>query len=71
MYNLLSKVDVSKELQQLTKLLENASNELDNSLENIVNAIGDIFQAGEYVKVGDRDALYTRIKDIEDILPSR
>ena len=65
-YDLLSKVDASKDMQQITQILKNASNMPEKSLENIVNALGEIYHAGEYVNVGNRDALYTRIKDISE-----
>ena len=71
--NLLTTIDPSldandngMDVQQLTQILYSASNLPDNSLEVIVNAVGEIYQAGEYVEVGDRGALYTRIKEINE-----
>ena len=73
-YDLLAGLDTNenKPIEELTPILQAAgydSGLLDNnrSLENIVNAMGDLFDpAGEKVTPENRDGLYKRIKAIQE-----
>ncbi len=72
-YDLLARIDnnLNNEggLATITGLLEAASNIAGNSLENIVNSLGDLLGYGEAVGLDDRDNLYTRINEILYIAP--
>jgi len=70
-YNLLGGLDSNLTFEQLTPLLEAGSNEPSQSLEAIVNAVGELFGAGDPVAVDDRDGLYGRIQAIEHSAPYR
>ncbi len=64
-YNLLASLDSSLTISDVHPIFEAASNEPETSLENIVNAVGDIFNVGSKVGDENRDELYTRIQAIE------
>ncbi len=72
-YNLLAKVDTNLNdaagLTKITGLLEAASNTAENSLENIVNAFGDLLGYGTTITLDKRDELYTRINQILYVSP--
>ena len=68
-YNLLVTLDQNLTPDQITVIMEAASNESDKSLEAIVNALGDLFSAGVKVTTDNRDELYTRIQAIQGKLP--
>ncbi|MEQ1622939.1 MAG: calcium-binding protein [Methylococcales bacterium] len=63
-YRIVNSVDASLNLNQIKTLLEVGSNEPKESLEAIVNALGDLFNVGTTVGI-DRDELYGRLKAIE------
>lgn len=69
-YALMGRLNPSLSLDNLTSILEAASNQPLESLENVVNALGDLLGAGTTVAVDDRDQLYTRIQAIDAALPS-
>jgi len=64
-YGLLGGLDTSVSLEQLTPILEAASNRPSQSLESVVNAVGELFGAGDPVAADNRDGLYRRIQAIE------
>jgi len=67
-YNLLANIDSNISISSATGILEAASNIAEESLENIVNALGDLVGVGIKVNIDNRDELYTRIQAIEDEL---
>jgi len=56
-----SDADTNIFLESLTTILYASSNVANASLEAAVNALGDLFNMGESVSIGDRDQLYQRI----------
>lgn len=63
--NLLAILDPSLAISEIGSIFQAASNDPEVILENIVNAVGDIFKAGSEVGDENRDELYTRIQAIE------
>jgi len=68
-YTLLDGVGGSLSFDQITPILQAGSNLPEESLEGIVNALGDLFGVGATVTTGLRDELYTRIETIQGVLP--
>ena len=56
-YDLLGKLDNTLSLDQIKPFLEAGSNTPNESLEAIVDAVGDLLGAGSKVTIDDRDAL--------------
>ncbi len=69
-YNLLSTLDPSITITQLTPIFEIISSKPSESLERIVNSISELFGAGAEVSYENRDELYQAIIDIKGILPA-
>ena len=67
-YNLLATIDSSLTISTGTVLLESVSNNTNNTLEELVNALGILFKTGTTITTGDRDQLYTRLSDINAAL---
>ncbi|WP_275540521.1 calcium-binding protein, partial [Sulfurisoma sediminicola] len=74
-YNLLATLDANLNgagasgLYRITPLLEASANVADRTLENMVNALGNLFKAGTTItsaQTDQREALYARIKAIQD-----
>ncbi len=69
-YDLLSNLNPALTLAEITPILEAGSDQAENSLESIVNALGDLLGAGTPITVTDnRDQLYSRIQAIQVVLP--
>ena len=66
-YDLLAKIDPDIDIDVGRDILESASNVAAPSLENIVNALGDLFRKGTPISgTDDRQQLYARIIEIRD-----
>jgi len=68
-YDLLGTLDPNLTLNQIKPILESGSNTSEQSLESVVNALGDLFGVGTTVTTDLRDELYTRIQAIQGVLP--
>ncbi len=72
-YNLFSILDTSfdSNLEGLTKvkdIFDAATNNPDQSLETILDKIGNLFGVSGELAIGDRDAIYTRIEEVQGSL---
>ena len=67
-YDLLGKLDNTLTLDQIKPFLEAGSNTPNESLEAIVDAAGDLIGAGSKVTIDDRNALYTRLRAIDQVI---
>ena len=67
-YDLLGKLDSTLTLDRIKPFLEAGSNTPNESLEAIVDAAGDLVGAGSKVTIDDRDALYTRLQAIDQVI---
>jgi len=67
-YDLLGGPYSTLTLAEITPILKFGSNQANQSLEAIVNAVGDLFGVGEEVAVDNRDALYTRIQAVQQAI---
>lgn len=64
-YDLLDRLDPGLTVDQITTVLGQASSRANDTLEIVVNALGDLVGAGATVSVDDRDQLYARIQAIQ------
>lgn len=64
-YNLLGALDPNITAAQIKPVLEAAANQPEESLENILNSLGELFGISGSVAVDDREALHTRIQAIQ------
>ena len=69
-YRLLEVIDITISEQKATDILETASNQAAESLEAIVNGLGDLFNQGNQVAINNSDNLYSRIDAIETFIIS-
>ena len=67
-YDVLGSLDATLGLNQITPFLEAGSNKPNESLEAIVNAVGDLVGAGTKIAIDDRNALYTRLQAIDQVI---
>jgi len=71
-YNLLAQIDPAKaDIQILnigTSILKAAANTAGATLETLVDAVGDLFDAGTKIDIGNRDQLYQRLIDLNTTL---
>jgi Ca2+-binding RTX toxin-like protein len=66
-YTLFAELSSSLTVENIGAILNASGNRNAMTLEDAVNALGDLFQAGSAIEVADdRDALYTRIQAIRD-----
>ena len=63
-YDLLSELDPNLSAAAVERLLEAGSNQVQNSLESIVNSLGALFHVGNRVGIDNRDQLYQGIEAI-------
>ncbi len=64
-YNLLGSLNASLTLSDITPILKAGANTPEESLEGIVNGLGDLFGVGTQVATDNRNALYARIQAIQ------
>jgi|GEM_PF-2238746 len=63
-YQLMNAIDNSLSIDKMGLFLESASNIAKNSLESVINTIGDLLQVDGKAVVDDRESLYARLSKI-------